>query len=119
MRKFPLGTNEDDKLCARALIDAILASSETATISIDCEGCGEEFEIEDSRSKLGILKAMNASGEDFLTIKDNGKVMGVFHLIFNNGSEGWPEILISNHTSNDYCDSIADVVAKEMEPYTK
>lgn len=106
--KYPAYANDDDRKCAAALISAILESNDTHTISIDCgENDVGEYDIADSRNKINILKEMAATGEDYLIVKNkDSKQVGWFSLIYCNGSEGEPMILISDYSSNKYCDDI-------------
>lgn len=121
MNKYPLHANQDDRRCAAALVQAILDTG--AVITVDC---GEGLEIRKSSNKLDILKAMSATGFDYLVcwkkaeVQDvEGKVkydrQGWFSLIYDNGSEGEPMILISDHVANEYCDKVYNVVQSKME----
>ena len=109
--KYPTYANSDDRRCAAQLISMILASDTGITVSIDC---GEEFTIKNSDNKLDILKEMGATGEDFVIVKKDGVKLGWFYLIFCNGSEGDPMILISNYSSNVYCDSIWNALNEKL-----
>lgn len=109
---YPSGTNDDDKKCAHALIDAILANTEDLTINIHN---GDTYEIADSRDKLAIVQAMATSDEDYIYVYNScGEQIGFFYLIYSNGSEGEPMILISDYSSNDYCDNIWDALNKKF-----
>jgi hypothetical protein len=131
--KYPIHANDDDRRCAAALIQAILDSDPEAKVSVSCGE--EENEITRSRNKLDILKAMGASGEDWVSVykaksrepipEKPGKVrvkyeeIGRFYLIYCNGSEGEPMILIADYWAIPYCDEVYNVVDAKMKPYSK
>ena len=78
-----------------ALLQAILATGNQITIND-----GEEDLI--TSSKLTELRPeLAGTGEDYITFKG-----GCFHLIYNNGSEGDPMIVISDYSYNAVCDEI-------------
>ena len=110
-KQYPIYANSDDRKCARALITAIIASGDKVTV-LHCEG----LELSRSQHILECLKAMAATGMDTIRVRD-GKtdvVKGAFSLIYDNGSEGEPMILISDYSANDYCESIYNKVSAKF-----
>lgn len=98
---FQKYTTADDRRCARRLIDAILETG--ATISVND---GEEWTLKRSSKAQEVKDHLATSGEDWLRIDLNGERMGSFYLIWDNGSEGDPMILIADYTDNDFMESI-------------
>ena len=74
---------------------AILAAGMTITIND-----GEEDIV--TSDKLTELQAeLGGTGEDYI-VTENGS----FYLIYNNGSDYDPMIVITDYTSTDFCDKI-------------
>ena len=70
--------------------------------------------IEHSSDLAEIIKNL-AAGDGDTIIMDDGKGLGWFSLIYNNGSEHEPLIVISDHSANDVCDEIMREVEQEVE----
>ena len=88
-----LPTNE--RPVVTALLTAILAAGKTITIND-----GEEDVV--TSDKLTELRPELAStGEDYIYFDG-----GTFWLIYNNGSEEDPMIVIADYSANDFCDEI-------------
>ena len=83
-----------------ALVDA----GNSVSVSI----AGEyEYEVKNSRDPQEILSNMALGDEDefFIKDKDNNQ-LAWFLLIYNNGSEYDPMIVISDYSANDYAEGI-------------
>ena len=69
------------------------------------DGC--EYVLKRSTSAQEVRSALGHAGEDWLRIRDNaGAAIGWFYLIYNNGSEGDPLIVICDYSANAFCDAI-------------
>ena len=85
-----------------ALITAALQGGNTISVYDS-----EEYVLKRSRSLGAIRAALGGAGEDQLLIRNSdGDQLGWFYLIYNNGSEGDPMIVIADYAGNDYCDQI-------------
>lgn len=94
-----------------ALIKELLAAECTITIND-----GEEDCLEQSSDLTAILEAMSSSGEDVVIPFDkDGHDLGWFYLIYDNGSEGNPMILISDLVNNSFCERIYNKVNAQLE----
>ena len=108
---LPEHCNMDDRVAAQCLINELLAADCTITIND-----GEEDCLEQSSDLTEILEAMSSTGEDVVIPFDkDGNDLGWFHLIYANGSEGNPMILISDLVANSFCESIYSKVAAQLE----
>jgi len=68
---------------------------------------GEEFSVQGCNSKDNILKNLAQTEMDQLEAFDkDGNYLGFFLLIYNNGSEGEPMVVISDYSSNEWCDKV-------------
>jgi len=115
MNLYPHHANPDDRKACAALVDKILADGNCISV-FD----GEQYPVKRSYNKLDILKAMASTGEDLLVVRnEEGLKLGTFFLIYDNGSEGEPMIVIADHTANEYCESVWTFVDNKMEAYTK
>ena len=104
MNNLPVYANSDDRKCAHALIDFALVDGNTISINDS-----EEWVVKRSTDKRVILEAMASSGEDWLAVRDrDGVLLGQFYLIYQNGSEGEPMILIADCYANGYCNDMCD-----------
>jgi len=109
--RLPEHCNMDDRVAAQCLINELLAAECTITIND-----GEEDCLEKSSNLNAILEAMSSTGEDILTPFDkDGKDLGWFYLIYANGSEGDPMILISDLSANPFCEEIYNKVNAQLE----
>lgn len=85
-----------------ALIKAALVGDNTISVFDS-----EEYVLKRSASLNDIRSALGGAGEDQLVIWNMaGEQIGWFYLIYNNGSDGDPMIVISDYSANDYCESI-------------
>ena len=85
-----------------ALIKSVLADGHTISVYDT-----EEYVLKRSASFIAIRNALGGSGEDMLLIRNTaGDRIGWFYLIYNNGSEDDPMIVISDYSVNDYCERI-------------
>ncbi len=67
----------------------------------------EEFVVKRSRKINEIRTALGSSGEDQLIVRNsNGERIGWWWLIYNNGSDGDPMIVICDYTANEFCEEI-------------
>lgn len=68
---------------------------------------GEELAVHGCSNKLHILKNLAQTDMDQLEAYDkDGKCRGWFSLIYNNGSENEPMVVISDYSVNDWCDNV-------------
>jgi hypothetical protein len=108
--RLPEYCNMDDRIAAHCLISELLAAECTVTIND-----GEDYCLEQSADFIEILEAMSSTGEDVVIPFDkDGNELGWFYLIYNNGSEGNPMILISDLVANSFCDGIYRKVCEQL-----
>ena len=94
-----------------ALVKAILKRGYQISIYLE-----DEPMIEHSRDLAEVIKNLAAGDLDSLVIEtDGGNSVGWFSLIYNNGSEHEPLIVISDHSDNDVCNEIVSEVEQEVE----
>lgn len=68
---------------------------------------GEEFSVRGCNSKDNILKNLAQTEMDQLDAYDkDGNCRGWFSLIYNNGSQHEPMVVISDYSSNEWCDRV-------------
>lgn len=68
---------------------------------------GEELAVHGCSDKLHILKNLAQTDMDQLEAYDkDGNCRGWFLLIYNNGSEQEPMVVISDFSSNEWCDNV-------------
>ena len=79
-----------------ALIQAILDLGYSISVSD-----GEETVIENSTNHAEIRSELGGTGEDLINFDS-----GYFYLIYNNGSEDDPMVVIADYSANDICDTI-------------
>ena len=88
-----------------ALVKAILKRGHTISIYLE-----DEPMIEYSSDLEEVIKNLAAGDQDTLMIDDHG----CFWLIYNNGSEHEPMVVISDHSANPLCDEIYAEVEQEV-----
>ena len=88
-----LQTNE--RPVVTALLKALIAAGKTITINDGEEDLVTSNKITELRPELA------GTGEDYISFDG-----GFFFLIYDNGSENDPMIVISNYSANDFCDKI-------------
>ena len=68
---------------------------------------GEELSVHGCSDKLHILKNLAQTEMDQVEAYDvEGNCRGWFSLIYNNGSEREPMIVISDYSANEWCDNV-------------
>ena len=108
---LPENCNMDERVAAQCLINELLAAKCTITIND-----GEDDCLEKSSNLPEILEAMSSSGEDVVVpIDKDGESLGWFYLIYDNGSDGDPMILISDLSANPFCEGIYNKVNAQLE----
>jgi len=94
-----------------ALVKAILKRG--YLITVEMEG---ECMVEPTTSLDDVIKNLAAGDADVLSFgTENGYESGWFSLIYNNGSEHEPVIVISDFSANEVCDEIYKEVIAEVE----
>ena len=94
-----------------ALVKAILKRG--YWITVDMEG---EYMVERTTSLEDVIKNLAAGDEDVLVFgTENDDQLGWLSLIYNNGSEHEPMIVISDYSANDVCEEIMREVEQEVE----
>jgi cytochrome oxidase Cu insertion factor (SCO1/SenC/PrrC family) len=94
----------DDRVAVSVLIDEILLRDLAITVND-----GEDDVVTASKDKHEILKNMSHTGEDMLCTPD-----GIFYLIYNNGSDGDPMVVITDHHANKTMHEIYKAVANKL-----
>ena len=108
--RLPEYCNVADRLASQCLISELLAAECTVTINV-----GEDDCLEQSADYTEILEAMSSSGEDVVIPFDkDGNDLGWFYLIYDNGSEGNPMVLISDLVANSFCEGIYNKVCEQL-----
>ena len=101
---LPEHANFEDRLAANALIRRLL--KDDMLISIHD---GEEWMLKKSKDRKEILETMSQTGEDTVRARTaDGEHVADFYLIYHNGSEKEPMVTISDHSYNDYANSVWD-----------
>ena len=105
MNNEPQGATPVERPVLNALVNLALADTgNSVSVSI----AGEyEYEVKNSKDPQEILSNMALGDEDEFLIKDsNNSQLAWFLLIYNNGSEYDPMIVISDYSANDYAEGI-------------
>ena len=92
-----------------ALVKAILKRGYPISIWME-----DEPIIERSTDLAEIIKNL-AAGDGDAIIMDEGQGIGWFDLIYNNGSEHEPMIVISDYSDNHLCNEIISDIEEELE----
>jgi hypothetical protein len=90
-----------------ALVKAILKRGHAVSIWMD-----DEPIIEGSTDLEEIIRNLAAGDQDELLIGDD---LGWFSLIYNNGSEHEPMVVISDYSANELCEDIYRDTEQEVE----
>jgi hypothetical protein len=90
-----------------ALVKAVLKRGHSVSIWMD-----DEPIIEGSVDLEEIIKSLAAGDQDELLIGDD---LGWFSLIYNNGSEDEPMVVISDYSANELCEDIYREAEQEVE----
>ena len=105
--------NHADRVVIKLLVNAILHKGYSITV-FD----GEEHALTGCCDKAKIFEALTSTGEDHIILEaKDGLREGWFHLIYDNGSEDEPLVVISDHTDNAICNLIYASVEAELEHY--
>lgn len=105
MNNEPQGATPVERPVLNALVNLALADTgNSVSVSI----AGEyEYEVKNSRDPQEILSNMALGDEDEFLIKDsNNSQLAWFLLIYNNGSDYDPMVVISDYSANDYAEGI-------------
>jgi len=107
---LPKHCNMDDRVAVQYLVEEIL--SRDACISVND---GEETALSLSDSYEEVIESLTSTGEDYLIASNSdGAQLGWFYLIYNNGSDGDPLIVISDYLSTAFCQEVYDRVAERL-----
>jgi len=101
---LPEHCNMDDRVCVTILIDEILSRGKAIRV-FD----GEEWVLDLCTDKTEILESLAHAGEDTIDTDEGG-----FYVIYNNGSEGEPIILISDYTDSEFNREVYAAVEKKL-----
>lgn len=108
---YPEHCNIYDRMLCHTLIREILDAGYSVTV-FD----GEDDRLVESKDFAEILEAMSQSGEDVLYLCDSARLLvGLFHLIYCNGSEGDPMICMSDMSANPICEAIDNKVQRILK----
>lgn len=112
INQLPIHANHDDRHYVHILVKDILSRGHHISV-FD----GEEYALCASNDLLNILMAMSHTGEDWLYVKnaETGEHLGHFYLIYDNGSEGDPAVVCSDHSNNELCHNIIDKIYFELK----
>lgn len=101
----PQGATAAERPVLNALVNLALADTgNSVSVSI----AGEyEYEVKNSRDPQEILSNMALGDEDEFLIKDsNNSQLAWFYLVYNNGSDHDPMVVISDYSVSDYSEGI-------------
>ncbi len=90
-----------------ALIEGILKRGFAVEVR-----CGGVLSMDSERmygpgpDKREIFAALAAGDDDVIVLHKDGKISGVFNLIYNNGSEDDPLIVIQDYSAHEWCEEI-------------
>ena len=107
---YPEHCNIYDRMLCHTLITEILSAGYSVTVYD-----GEDDCLVESKDFAEILEAMSQSGEDVIYLSDGRFLVGWFHLIYCNGSEGEPMICMSDMSANPICEAIDNKVQRILE----
>lgn len=75
----------------------------------------EEWTLRESRDVGSIKSALFTADDDYIRVHDReGETLGHFWLIYNNGSEQEPMVLISDYTANAFCEATVNLIEQDM-----
>ena len=101
----PQGATAAERPVLNALVNlALVDIGNSVSVSI----AGEyEYEVKNSRDPQEILSNMALGDEDEFLIKDsNNSQLAWFYLVYNNGSDHDPMVVISDYSVSDYAEGI-------------
>ena len=93
--------NNADDLVIRVLVRTIIDSGYNITIND-----GEEEILSNSFTPSEIFESLTSTGEDFITVFKDTQYIGWYHLIYNNGSDEEPMVVISDYTVKEEIENI-------------
>lgn len=105
MNNEPQGATAAERPVLNALVNlALVDTGNSVSVSI----AGEyEYEVKNSRDPQEILSNMALGDEDEFLIKDsNNSQLAWFYLVYNNGSDHDPMVVISDYSVSDYAEGI-------------
>tara|TARA_R110000868_G_scaffold411439_1_gene703945 strand:- start:1978 stop:2334 length:357 start_codon:yes stop_codon:yes gene_type:complete len=102
--------NDQDRKVTKLLVKTILANGYSITVND-----GEENTLHQSTNKAEILTALTTTGEDYIKFYKDDNYIGWFYLIYHNGSENDPMVVISNSSYNAPTEYIYGVVYEAIE----
>ena len=109
--KLPEYCNMADRVAVQTLIDELL--SRNCSVSVND---GEETCLYLSDDYVEILEHLTSTGEDYVSAyASDGLPLGWFYLIYQNGSEGNPMIVISDYLDTKFCGSVYQAVERRLE----
>jgi hypothetical protein len=106
--------NGQDRKVIYALVKKVLADGYSISIND-----GEDTTVEFSTDRVEILKAMTSTGEDYLMVNSGSKELGYFYLIYDNGSDDEPMVVISdvgysNTPEGRYCSDLYEALDQQF-----
>ena len=103
--RLPEHCNMDDRVCVNILVDELLSRGKAIRVYD-----GEEWVLSSTTDKTKVLESLGQTGEDIIRTDE-----GSFYLIYNNGSEGEPMILISDYTDSLFNREVYEALEKKIE----
>jgi hypothetical protein len=106
IQTFDLSLPEYAAPCERPVVQTLidLLLREGGVVSVYDE---EDVAIHKSNDKAEILKSMSQTGWDTVeSYHHDGDLRGWFSLIYNNGSNNEPMIVISDYSANDWTENV-------------
>ena len=103
--RLPEHCNMDDRVCVNILVDELLSRGKAIRVYD-----GEEWVQASTTDKTKVLESLAHTGEDHIRTDE-----GSFYLVYNNGSEGEPMILISDYTDSVFNRQVYRAVEKKVE----
>jgi len=103
---FDLSLPEYAAPCERPVVQTLidLLLREGGVVSVYDE---EDVAIHKSTDRTEILKSMSQTGWDTVeSYHNDGDPRGWFSLIYSNGSEHEPMVVISDYSANEYCENV-------------
>lgn len=111
--ELPIHASPCERPLLQAMVRYLVHNSGQYSVSV---WDGEEYSIKKSTNGDDILNAMSHTGEDHLEIydRDSGRDMGWFWLIYNNGSEDDPMVVISDYSVTPTCEFIYGLLNRDF-----
>tara|TARA_R110000744_G_C19041330_1_gene526700 strand:- start:45 stop:386 length:342 start_codon:yes stop_codon:yes gene_type:complete len=102
--RLPEHCNMDDRVCVNILLDELLSRNKAIRVYD-----GEVWILHPTTDKTKVLESLAHTGEDIIRTDE-----GSFYLIYNNGSEGEPMILISDYSDSKFNNEVYAAVEKKL-----